>query len=95
MHYLLINKILKYNFLGNGIVCYSNPTNSFVLECANGDFAKPWSGCIDQGSVRVRCPRNTYPCNDLVGNGIEFSCWKDCSTHGGPKMCENDGNSGS
>ena len=57
------------------------------LECANGNFVANWNGCIDQGSVRVRCPKAHLPCNDLAGNGTEFSCWNDCATHGGIKDC--------
>ena len=68
-------------------MCYSNPANDFLLECANGNFTKPWNGCIDQGSVRVRCPLAFVPCNYLAVNGIEFRCRQDCTEHGGVKDC--------
>ena len=57
------------------------------LECANGNTVSKWNGCIDQGSVRVRCPKDHLPCNDLAGNGIEFGCWHDCTGHGGVRVC--------
>ena len=57
------------------------------LECANGHFVSSWNGCVKLGSARVRCPKDLMPCNDLAGNGIEFSCWKDCIGHGGVKDC--------
>ena len=73
------------------IECYATASvNTLVnngLECANGNFVANWNGCIDQGSVRVRCPKAHLPCNDLAGNGTEFSCWNDCATHGGIKDC--------
>ena len=61
-----------------------------ILECANGNFAKGWNGCLEQGSVRVRCPKDHVPCNDLSSNGIDFSCWYSCTSHGGLKECLND-----
>ena len=50
-----------------------------------------WSGCINQGSVRVRCPKDHLPCNDLAGNGIEFGCWHDCTGRGGVRDCLEEG----
>ena len=61
------------------------------LECANGNTVSKWNGCIDQGSVRVRCPKDHLPCNDLAGNGIEFGCWNGCTGHGGVKDCLTEG----
>ena len=60
-------------------------TNS--LECANGKFGEKWDGCIDQGSVRVRCSKGTLPCNELATNGKEFSCRPSCENYGGDKKC--------
>ena len=57
------------------------------LECANGKFGEKWDGCIDQGSVRVRCPKGTLPCNELAINGKEFSCHPSCENYGGDKYC--------
>ena len=82
------------SFLTNGLECYSSSTNNKSMECANGnyvDILKGWNGCIHQGSLRVRCPKGNFPCNKLAGNGVEFSCWPDCSTQGGRKECLNDG----
>ena len=61
------------------------------MECANGKFGKIWAGCINQGSVRVRCPKDHIPCNDLAENGLEFSCFNGCQTHGGRKACMDEG----
>ena len=75
-------------------VCYSSPAPSGdVMECANGNRATVWTGCQDQGSVRVRCPKGYLPCNDLSteGTGNEFSCWFDCDGHGGVKECSDEG----
>ena len=87
--------VFKYspNFCNETIVvdCYStsnvNSLASNGLECANGNSVSSWNGCVEQGSVRVRCPKDQMPCNDLAGNGIEFSCWHDCKGHGGLKNC--------
>ena len=56
------------------------------LECANGNFVDTWNGCVDQGSVRIRCPKKQFPCNDIGGNG-EFRCRKDCTEYGGLRNC--------
>ena len=77
----------------NGIFadCYATASVNTLanngLECANGNFVASWNGCIDQGSVRVRCPKGNVPCNDLAENGIEFRCWNDCTGYGGVKDC--------
>jgi len=67
--------------------CYVTSTNDNMMECANGQFGRKWNGCVGQDSVRVRCPHNYLPCNDLARNGIEFGCWFDCTNHGGVKGC--------
>ena len=78
--------------LGLADICFSTPTNSTkLLECANGNIATKWDGCIKQNSLRVRCPKNHLPCNDLARNGKEFSCFADCSAHGGVKNCSESG----
>jgi len=71
-------------------VCNATSTKTNLMECANGKFGKIWAGCINQGSVRVRCPKDHIPCNDLAENGLEFSCFNDCQTHGGRKACMNE-----
>ena len=68
-----------------------NNLHNSGLECANGNFAASWDGCLDQGSVRIRCPRDYFPCNDLSGNRIEFGCWENCTGHGGVKDCITEG----
>merc|ERR1719186_2057886 len=67
--------------------CFAESTGNNKLECENGKFGKIWEGCIDQGSIRVRCPRRTKPCNDAARNGKEFSCYGNCKNHGGDKKC--------
>ena len=73
------------------VICYASATvnklHNSGLECANGDFASSWGGCLNQGSLRIRCPRDYFPCNDLSGNRIEFSCRENCTRHGGLKDC--------
>ena len=69
-------------------ICYYTSTTNEQLQCANGNFAPQWDGCINEDSVRARCPINKFPCNDLAGNGIEFSCHNDCTDHGGNKTCQ-------
>ena len=77
--------IIHYDLLG---ICYSTSTSNDLLECANGNFAEKWNGCIDQGSARIRCPQGYFPCNALTETGVEFSCWNDCASHGGQKICQ-------
>ena len=75
--------------------CYptsgANSLTNNGLECANGNYVSSWNGCINQDSVRVRCPKDHIPCNDLAGNGIEFGCWYDCTGHGGVRECSEEG----
>ena len=40
----------------DSMLCYTPSTNHNMMECENGFLGKIWSGCTDQGSVRVRCP---------------------------------------
>ena len=77
--------IIHYDLIA---ICYSTSTSNDQLECANGNFGEQWNGCIDQGSVRVRCPQGFFPCNDFAVNGIEFSCFKNCANRGGLKTCQ-------
>ena len=88
--FVLYTKILIRNLFNIGVVeniCYAAAADKNLLECANGNFASLWDGCIYQGSVRVRCPIHHFPCNDLAANGEPFSCWYDCTDHGGLKDC--------
>ena len=71
--------------------CFINPLANHELECKNGKFAEPWNGCVDQGSVRVRCPARYLPCNKPNLFGDSFSCYKDCSNRDGVKECSIDG----
>ena len=48
-------------------MCLSSSTsNNETLGCTNGNVANIWTGCIDQGSVRIRCPKDYFPCNELA-----------------------------
>lgn len=64
--------------------------SSISLGCTGGATcdrsAKGWN-CCDIGS-RAQCPLGFKACNDKAGNGIDFSCWPDCGTHGGEKICQ-------
>ena len=74
-----------------GPTCYAASLNIDKLECANGNLGNLWDGCMKQNSLRVRCPKDKFPCNELAGNKKEFSCYFDCSNHGGVKECFNEG----
>ena len=71
--------------------CYATSSVNILsengLECANGNFVSSWNGCIDQGSFRVRCPKEYFPCNGISYNGKEFACKHDCTQFGGFKHC--------
>ena len=75
--------------------CYAASSDNVLLnnglECANGNFVASWDGCIDQGSLRVRCPKDFIPCNDLARNEQEFTCRYDCTDHGGRRDCLKEG----
>ena len=87
-----LNQIQIYFVFDIIVDCYAKSTNSTeMLECANGNLAQKWKGCINQGSIRIRCPKDTFPCNSRVNNGKEFSCLPDCSENGGRKECSDDG----
>ena len=73
------------------IVCYSKSTENESMECANGKFGLHWNGCIDQDSVRIRCPKGSVPCNEAAITGEAFTCYRDCSKHGGRKNCTIEG----
>ena len=74
-----------------GPICYAESTNVGQLECANGNLGDTWDGCLHQNSVRVRCPKNNFPCNAVATNKQEFKCKADCSEHGGIKECFTEG----
>ena len=61
--------------------CVAQPRNDDKLLCADGDTGSKWTGCVDRGSVRIQCPKNSYPCNNMNSNN-EFICSSDCSKHG-------------
>jgi len=81
------SKFVAISHALNDIQCYSVPSTSEQLECANGKMGDRWDGCIDQGSVRVRCPKGHYPCNELRNNGKEFKCSTTCEKQGGKREC--------
>ena len=71
------------------MVCLGEPRDDDKLLCADGETADIWSGCFDRGSVRIQCPRGTYPCNNLriASNYTEFQCYSNCKNFGGYKEC--------
>ena len=86
-------------FLVVSMYCLPEPRENHTLLCADGteialDIEKTgdaggWGGCHARGSVRVQCPQNYYPCNNLrkASDDKEFLCSKDCSTRGGYRDC--------
>ena len=73
------------------LVCVKQPYDYDELVCLNGDkhdIADGWSGCVNDGSVRIQCPKGHYPCNYLRSNGKEFQCQEDCTNYGGYRDCE-------
>ena len=61
--------------------CIAEPRDDDKLLCADGDTGSKWTGCVDRGSVRIQCPKNSFPCNNMNSNN-EFICSSDCSKHG-------------
>ena len=62
-------------------MCVGQPYDTDKLVCLKGakyDLYDDGDGCVDDGSVRIQCPKNYYPCNYLRSNGKEFQCRKDC-----------------
>ena len=62
-------------------------------RCANGQtYSAGWSKCRDNGSGRIQCPKNTYPCNGLVTGGSaeypEFACNRDCKNSVRAHQCQ-------
>jgi len=45
--------------------------------------ASNWN-CCGAGN-RAACPLDWTACNDLAGNGVDFSCWLSCTGHGDAK----------
>merc|ERR1712060_232587 len=69
--------------------CFAQPRPRSFLRCSNGELGEQWAGCRNQGSTRIQCPKDHYPCNTLVGNSAfpEFSCSSDCLEKGGNREC--------
>ena len=61
--------------------CIAEPRDDDYLLCADGETGSKWKGCVDRGSVRIQCPKNKYPCNNMNSNN-EFVCSSDCSKYG-------------
>ena len=73
--------------------CYATPRSSGgskELRCANGDLESDWDGCVDEESVRIQCPKDTYPCNGLRGTAEypEFMCNEGCATSDRAMQCQ-------
>ena len=56
-----------------------------MVGCVDGSTCyitlRGWN-CCGVGN-RAMCPPDHAACNDLAGNGVDFSCWADCTAHGG------------
>ena len=65
------------------------------MECKNGNLVNVsgnnWDACLNEGSIRVRCPKDRTPCNGLTTNRKEFKCVANCSKWGGPRECVDTG----
>ena len=72
--------------------CIADPraADSKKLLCSDGETSSSWSGCYDRDSTRIQCKENHYPCNKLTSYG-EFICSKDCSSNGGNRDCQMNG----
>jgi hypothetical protein len=69
-------------------------SSSTYLGCKDGSTCSGervggWN-CCGVGN-RAKCPKAYKACNDAAENGIDFSCWYDCSSHGGEKKCAKPG----
>jgi len=72
--------------------CVAEPRDDDKLLCADENTGAKWKGCVNRGSVRIQCPKNTYPCNNMNSNN-EFVCSSDCTKHGGKRTtCYADSN---
>ena len=67
--------------------CIAEPRDDDKLLCANMDTVSGWDDCLAQDSVRIQCPKNHYPCNNLKeSTGFkEFICGTTCEDHGGKR----------
>ena len=70
-----------YLFVCAEVRCVAEPRDDDKLLCADGNTGSKWTGCVDRGSVRIQCPKNSFPCNNMNSNN-EFICSSDCSKHG-------------
>ena len=78
---IIVRMIIDYLFVCAEVRCVAEPRDDDKLLCADGDTGSKWTGCVDRGSVRIQCPKNFYPCNNMNSNN-EFICSSDCSKHG-------------
>ena len=74
--------------------CIAEPRDDDTLLCANMDTVSSigwdedgWEGCSSVGSVRIQCPKDHYPCNNLMESTgfTEFHCGLTCDEHGGKR----------
>ena len=85
-------KIDHYLFVCTEVRCVAEPRDDDKLLCADENTGAKWKGCVNRGSVRIQCPKNNYPCNNMNSNN-EFVCSTDCTKHGGKRTtCYADSN---
>jgi len=71
----------------HGIGCpWMTPRSDGLISCADGSSGG-FNHCIDRGTFRTQCPKNTKACNEKAGNGDVFSCYANCKERGGDKPC--------
>ena len=75
--------------------CFAEPRTDGLAKqprCADGNTYTPagWSKCRDNGSVRIQCPKNHYPCNTLTGSAelAEFKCSTNCADTVRAQQCQ-------
>ena len=87
-----VHIICTYNdFYDLDLKCISNPrTDSKKLLCSDGETSSTWGGCSNRDAPRIQCKKDHYPCNQLK-NDNEFICSLDCSSRGGIRDCQMNG----
>lgn len=69
------------------VVCIGEQRDDNKLLCSDGELTDSWDweGCSLRGTVRIQCPEDYYPCNNLRSK--EFVCDKTCDNDGGKREC--------
>lgn len=70
--------------------CIAKPRTENNFLCSDGETSSTLEGCYERNAPRIQCKKNYYPCNELI-NDKEFDCEEDCSSHGGIRDCQMNG----